>query len=340
MAGQEGVGVGIAGAGYWGIHHVRVFASEPRANLVALCDPSEAALKRAGRLAPAAALTRSFDELLDNPAVEAIVLATPAKMHAAQAIAALRRGKHVLVEKPLALSVADAEATVAAAREAGRVLLVGHLMLYHPALIRLRQLVSSGELGEVFYLHAIRVNLGRLRTDENALWSFAPHDLSMIDHLMGGALPLDVAARGQSYLQAGVEDVVFVSLKYASGVMAHIQLSWLDPRKERRLTLVCSKKMVEFDDVSSEKLKIYDKGYERPPEFAQYAEYLTIRQGDIHIPHLAMSEPLVLEARHFLDCIATGAAPLSDGESGLRCVRILDAAQTSLEQNGAPQPLG
>jgi predicted dehydrogenase len=180
------------------------------------------------------------------------------------------------------------------------------------------------------------VNLGRLRSDENALWSFAPHDLSMIDFLLDGEVPQSVSARGQSYLQAGVEDVVFVTLKYRAGQMAHIHLSWLDPRKERRLTLVCSRQMVEFDDVSSEKLRIYDKGYDRPPAFSQYAEYLTLRQGDIHIPHVPMAEPLALELDHFLDCIRKGTVPRADGASGLRSVRVLAAAQASLEQDGAP----
>jgi predicted dehydrogenase len=330
------VGLGVVGCGYWGIHHVRVAVSRRDARLVAVCDSDAEALGRASRLAPDARAVRSLDEVLDDPGVDAVVLATPARDHAGQASRALAAGRHVLVEKPLALAVADAEGVVAAARAAGRVMAVGHLMLYHPAVLRLRELLASGELGHLYYLYATRVNLGRLRSDENALWSFAPHDLSMIDFLLDGEVPESVSARGQSYLQAGVEDVVFVTLKYRRGQMAHIHLSWLDPRKERRLTLVCSRKMVEFDDVSSEKLRIYDKGYDRPPSFAQYAEYLTLRQGDIHIPHVPMAEPLALELDHFLDCIRHGSMPRTDGESGLRCVRILAAAQSSLERDGAP----
>jgi predicted dehydrogenase len=312
------IGVAVVGTGYWGIHHVRVMAGEPGARLVAVCDEHAGALARAAKVAPAARPTGVFREILEDPAIEAVVLATPAKAHASQAIAALEAGKHVLVEKPLALSVADATAVVDAARRADRILAVGHLMLFHPALLRLKELLRAGDLGEIYYLYATRVNLGKLRTDENALWSFAPHDLSMIDFLLDGAGPASVSARGQGYLQAGVEDVVFVTLKYPNDVMAHIHLSWLDPRKERRLTLVCSKKMVEFDDVAAEKLRIYDKGYDRPPEFGEYAEYLTIRQGDLHIPHVPMSEPLVLEARHFLDCVRTGERPRADGDGGLR----------------------
>jgi predicted dehydrogenase len=203
---------------------------------------------------------------------------------------------------------------------------------------RLRELLRSGDLGTLYYLYATRVNLGRLRKDENALWSFAPHDLSMIDYLLEEA-PVSVAARGQGYLQPGVEDVVFVTLRFAGGQMAHVHLSWLDPRKERRLTVVCSQKMVEFDDISAEKLRIYDKGYERPPEFTHFDEYLTIRQGDIHIPHVAMEEPLSVEARHFLDCIQSGAVPQTGAQSALRVVRTLAAAQRSLELDGTPVTL-
>jgi predicted dehydrogenase len=334
------LGLAVVGCGYWGIHHVRVAAAVSGARLVAVCDGDEAALARAVRTAPQARPLRSFDEVLADDAVQAVVLATPARDHASQVTRALDSGRHVLVEKPLALNVADAEAALEAASRSGRVLTVGHLMLYHPAVLRLRELLTSGELGQLYYLYSTRVNLGRLRSDENALWSFAPHDLSMIDFLRDGEMPESVSARGQSYLQAGVEDVVFVTLKYKQGEMAHVHLSWLDPRKERRLTLVCSRKMAEFDDIASEKLRIYDKGYDRPPAFAQYADYLTLRQGDIHIPHVPMAEPLALEVAHFVDCARWGVAPRTDGASGLRIIRILAAASQSLAADGAPVRLG
>jgi predicted dehydrogenase len=212
-------------------------------------------------------------------------------------------------------------------------------MLYHPAFQKLRALVQGGELGQVFYLYALRVNLGRLRRDENALWSFAPHDLSMILSLVSSPAT-SIAARGESYLQPGVEDVVFVNIGFADRTMAQIQLSWLDPRKERRLTVVGSKKMVELDDVHpTEKLRIYDKGYDRPPEFTQYGEYLTVRQGDIHIPRVDAGEPLDLECRHFIDCIQNGKAPHSGGDSALKVVELLEAASSSLAQGGQPTPI-
>jgi predicted dehydrogenase len=214
--------------------------------------------------------------------------------------------------------------------------MIGHLMLYHPAVDRLRRMVTSGELGTLLYLYAVRVNLGRLRRDENAMWSLAPHDISMILHLLD-QVPESVSARGGCYLQKGIEDVAFVNLRFASGVLAQIQLSWLDPRKERRLTVVGSKKMVEFDDAHPvEKLRIYDKGFDRPPSFTEYAEYLSIRNGDIHIPQVPMVEPLEVECRHFLECIAQQKPPLTDGVSSLRVVRVLEAAQRSLGADGAP----
>jgi predicted dehydrogenase len=338
------VRVAVVGAGYWGINHVRSFAQLPTAQLVAVCDPRKEALARAHKLAPDAVKIESYEELLTRADVDAVVLATPAGLHAAQVQAALHAGKHVFVEKPMALSPADAEAMTKLAHEKKLVTMIGHLMLYHPGYAKLRDIVTAGDLGELLYMYAIRVNLGKLRHDENALWSFAPHDISMILDLMGRE-PVNVAARGECYLQKGIEDVVFVNLSFDAGAdkprpMAQIQLSWLDPRKERRLTVVGSKKMVVFDDEHpTEKLRIYDKGYDRPPEFTQYGEYLTLRQGDISIPRLNMAEPLEVECRHFIDCIANGKTPRTDATHGRAVIRVLDAAQRSLDQGGAPVSL-
>lgn len=331
------VGVAVAGAGYWGINHVRVFARGAGAEVVAVCDPDPEARARAAEMAPRARLAAEFGDVLESD-VDAVVIATPAPSHAELARRALEADKHVLVEKPLALSAAAAEAIVREAERRRLVLLAGHLMLYHPVAQRLCELLRSGELGELYYLYARRVNLGRLRRDENALWSFGPHDLSMIDALVG-ELPVSVTARGESYLQPGIADVVFVTLRFASGAMGHIHLSWLDPRKERRLTLVCSKKMVEFDDVATEKLRIYDKGYERPPAFTDFEQYLSLRSGDIHLPHVPIREPLAAEAEDFLARIREGHEQGGAGRAAVRVVRILEAAQASLERDGVPIPL-
>jgi len=330
--------VAVIGAGAWGLNHVRVIASEPRCTLAAIVDGDRAALERASLLAPGAVVLHDLDQVLSDRTIEIVIVATPAPTHASIACAALAAGKHVLVEKPLALSTVDAQ-RIAAAAHSDRVVMVGHLMVFHPAVARLRELLGSGALGTLHYVHSIRANLGRLRRDENALWSFGPHELSMLDHLLERT-PVSVTARGQCVLQPGIEDVVFLTIRYAGGEMAHLHLSWLHPRKERRLTLVCAQKMVEFDDVAPEKLRIYDKGYDRPPQFTQFADYLTLRDGDVHIPQLSMEEPLKLQLRHLLDCVATGARPTTDIGSALRIVATLEAAQRSLASDGVPVNLG
>ncbi|MCS6915059.1 MAG: Gfo/Idh/MocA family oxidoreductase [Myxococcales bacterium] len=332
----ETVRVAVVGAGYWGINHVRTFARLEGCRLVRVCDRSEQALRRAAQLAPGARLGTQLDEVLADDEVDAVVLCTPAADHAMQAIKSLSAGKHVFVEKPMALRIEDALAVARRAEETGRTLMVGHLMLYHPAVLRLREMIQAGDIGDIYYLYALRVNLGRLRQDENAMWSLMPHDLSIIHYLLGQT-PITVAARGQSYLQPGVQDVVFVNLEFAGGQMAQIQVSWLDPRKERRLTVVGSQRMVELDDVHpTEKLRIYDKGFSRPPEFTQFGEYLSVRQGDIHIPHVPMAEPLNVECRHFIECIQRKTTPRSGAREGLEVVKVLEAAQRSLDRRGAP----
>jgi len=283
--------IAVIGTGAWGLSHVRTFAAEPAAELTWICDRDPGALGRAARLAPAARATADLAELFAARDVDGVVIATPAVTHAELAIAGLTRDWHVLVEKPLAMSVAEAERIGAAATTSSGTVLVGHLMIYHPVVEHLRRLVAAGELGDVFYMSSVRANLGRLRHDENALWSFGPHDLSMIDYLVPGA-PATIAARGASYLQPGIADVVFVNLELAPTrpearpVMAQVHLSWLNPHKERRLMIVGSRKMAELDDTAAEKLRIYDRGYDRPPDFANFAEYLTLRNGDIYVPQI------------------------------------------------------
>jgi predicted dehydrogenase len=330
------VTTGVIGTGYWGRNYVRNLSTLRESDLRWVCDLDPEALQRARRVAPEVRLTSRLDEVLADPELQAVVVATNAVHHHGHTLAALRAGKHVLVEKPMATSVEHAAEMVALAEEVGRVLMVGHLMLYHPAVERLREIVDSGELGQVFYMYALRVNLGRIRSDENALWSFAPHDLSIIRYLLA-AEPGSVWARGECYLQPGVEDVVFLNLQFPDRTMAQVQLSWLDPRKERRLTVVGSRKMVVFDDThATEKLRIYDKGFDRPPEYDSYGDYLSIRNGDIHIPHIDLAEPLNVECRHFLACVAGGATPRTTARDGLEVVRILAAAERSLRDGGAP----
>jgi predicted dehydrogenase len=328
------IGVAVIGSGYWGRNYVRNFGSLPEARLLWVCDTDESARRRAARIAPQARVTEDLAQVLADPEVQAVIVATNAAFHHGHALAALSAGKHVLVEKPMTTDVAHAEQLVDEAERKSVLLMVGHLMLYHPAVQRLQEIASGGELGRIYYLYAVRVNLGRVRSDENALWSFAPHDLSIICSLVSAA-PSSICARGECYLQPGVEDVVFVNLQFDDRTMAQIQLSWLDPRKERQLTVVGSRKMVVFDDShATEKLRIYDKGFERPPEYNTYGEYLSIRNGDIHIPHLDLFEPLAQECRHFLRCITDGLTPKSSGKDGLAVVRLLAAAEKSMREGG------
>ncbi len=331
--------VAVVGAGRWGINHVRAFARIETAEVRAVCDGSDAALEKAKKLVPGARLEKSYEAVLAAGDIDAVVLATPAPAHAEMAIAALRAKKHVLVEKPLALSGADAAAVAETAEREGRTLMVGHLLLFHPAVRRMREALASGEIGDILYMYAVRVNLGTLRRDENAMWSLAPHDISVMLHLLGKE-PIDVAARGAACLQPGVQDVVFVSLRFPGGVLGQIQNSWLDPRKERRIVVVGSKKMMEFDDVHpTDKLKIHDKGYDREPAFAEYSEFLSIRSGEVRTVDVSMAEPLDAECRHFLECLAEGKRPLTDGASAVRVVKVLEAAQKSMMADGVPVAL-
>jgi predicted dehydrogenase len=256
------------------------------------------------------------------------VLATPVPSHAELSVRVLEASKHCFVEKPLGRSVAEAERAVEAERRTGRILMVGHLLQYHPGVARLKALIEDGQLGDVRYVYGNRLNLGKLRADENALWSLGAHDVSVLLHLSGEE-PFELSARGESYMNPGVEDVVFAFMRFPSGLAAHLHLSWLDPHKERRFTVVGSSRMATFDDTAIEgKLTVYDKGFDE--NVATYGEYIT-RSGDIWSPVLSNAEPLRLECEHFLDCIHAGRRPLSDGESGLRVVRVLEALQDDLD---------
>ena len=321
--------VGVVGLGYWGPNLARNFAAIPGCAVTWLCDADEAARDRIARTLPAATATADLDDLLGDPELDAIVLATPVPTHAELAVRALEAGKHCFVEKPLAQSVADAERAVAAAQRADRVLMVGHLLEYHPGVRRLKELTESGELGdEIYDLYGTRLTLGKLRADENALWSLGAHDVSVVLYLAGEE-PLEVQAHGESYVRPGVEDVVFCFMRFPSGLTAHLHLSWLDPHKERRFTVVGSQKMATFDDMELErKLTVYDKGFDE--DSRTYGEYIT-RSGDVFSPRIPNVEPLRVECEHFIDAIRSGQPPRSDGASGLRVVSVLEQLQDSLD---------
>ncbi len=320
--------IGVAGLGYWGPNLARNFHALPGAELVWCCDPSEVARRRTAAMLPGVRMTGRFEDLLEDERLDAIVLATPVPSHAELAVRTLEAGKHCFVEKPLAQAVLDARRAVAAAERADRLLMVGHLLEYHPGLEKLKKLADSGELGDIRCIYGNRLNLGKLRADENALWSLGAHDVSVMLYMLDET-PDEVFARGECYLRPGVEDVVFCFLRFPSGVAAHLHLSWLDPRKERRFTIVGSERMATFDDTAIDrKLTIYDKGFDEDSK--SYGEYIS-RSGGVFSPQISNVEPLRLECEHFLRAIHSGEPPRSDGHSGLRVVTVLERLQQELD---------
>ncbi|HET9214788.1 MAG TPA: Gfo/Idh/MocA family oxidoreductase [Gaiellaceae bacterium] len=319
------VRVGLAGLGPWGTNLARNF--NELADLARLCDEDEGRLRAAAARYPAARATARFDDLLEDEAVAAVLVATQVPTHAELARRALEAGKHVFVEKPMALAGDEAAGLVALAEERGVVLMPGHLLLYHPGVGKLKELVDSGVLGEVLYVYGNRQNLGTIRRDENALWSLGVHDLSVILHLLGEE-PVELSARGESFLKEGVEDVVFCYLRFPSGVMAHMHLSWLDPHKMRRMTVVGTDRMAVFDDMELDrKVTVYDSAAEQ--SLGTYGEWST-RTGDIHSPRVENTEPLRLECAHFLRLVAGEGDPLAAARDGLAVVRTLEQLQASL----------
>ena len=319
--------VAVAGLGPWGANLARNF--NELARLAWVCDPSPERLEAAAARYPATRATSSFDELLADDAVEAVVVATPVPTHAELARRALAAGKHVFVEKPMALGADDAEALVALAEERRLALLPGHLLLYHPGVLKLKELVDAGELGQVLYVYGNRQNLGTIRQDENALWSLGVHDLSVILFLLDEE-PSEVLARGESFLKPGVEDVVFCHLRFPSGKAAHMHLSWLDPHKMRRMTVVGTEKMAVFDDMELDrKVTVYDSAAE--PSLRSYGEWST-RTGDVYSPRVPNAEPLRLECEHFLGLVRGESDGLVAARAGLGVVRALEQLQASLER--------
>ena len=327
--------VAVVGVGNWGKNHLRNFAALPGCRLDAVCDRDPKVLERVREAHPDVFVTADFDDVLARKELDAVVIASSAVTHGPLGLQTLKSGRDVFLEKPMCLSSEEGEELLRVAETNKRIIMVGHLLLYHPAVDYLKSLVDSGELGDVFYVYSQRVNLGQIRQDENSLWSFAPHDLSMVGEFVKEA-PISVSARGGAYVRDGVEDVVFVNVKYPGQRMAHIHVSWLDPHKIRKITLVGSKKMAVFDDMeSSEKVRLYDKGVSNP-DFVSYDQNPSLRFGDIVIPNLKMTEPLRLECQHFIDCVRERKRPRTSGEDGLTVVRILEGAQKSLDQDGTP----
>ena len=319
--------VGMIGAGRWGGNWIRTLAALPNTELRWVCDVSPASLDKVRQQFPRVQTTTRLDDLLHDSTLDGIVIATIAPTHFDVARQALRAGKHVMVEKPMTLTTRDAIELTELADRLHRVLMVGHLLEYHPIIRHIHGMIQRGDLGEVCYLYQQRLNLGTIRADENAWWSLAPHDISVANRLFGAA-PVSVQCRGQNIVNANIADVVFAALEYPGGRLAHVHVSWLDPQKSRKLVVVGSRKMVIFDDTAVQKLVVLDKGVQKT------GNVIGLRQGETATPLVEAAEPLTLEAQHFVDCIRTGSRPISDGEAGTLVVSVLEYGQRSLDQGG------
>jgi len=335
--GEDSLNVAVIGAGYWGRHLVRNFATAKRCSLRLVCDLDEKLLAVQKKNFPFIDTSTDLEDVLGDSKVDAVVIATDVPTHFRIAQKSLEAGKHTYVEKPLTSEAGDGKVLVELAKEKGLKLMVGHLLEYHPAVSYLKEVIDKGQIGQPYYMYTQRVNLGIVRQDENAWWSLAPHDISIICYLFGSE-PVLVAAHGECYLQKDVEDVVFATIKFADGKMANVHCSWLDPHKIRKVTVVGSEKMVTFDDMeTTEKVRMYDKGAAIKHDITtSYTDIISLRFGDIVIPKIPAGEPLALECSHFIDCVLDDRLVRSDGIDGLRVVRVLEAGQKSLKNNGKP----
>lgn len=335
---SERLRVGVIGCGQWGQNYLRVLSALEDTTLVAASDLRGELLARTARSYPGIRLSPALDDLLNDPLVQAVVIATDARSHATLAAQALQAGKHVLCEKPLALNREEALGLTHLADACQRTLMVGHIFRYNAGVNALRDAIHAPDFGAICYLCLVRTNLGPIRPDVNAAWDLAPHDLSIVWHLLE-QMPQRVTAQGFAYLQAGREDVVFITLEFGAGVAAHLRVSWLDPRKVREVTVVGRQQMAVLDDLQpTEGLRIYDKGAtQEPAPYASYGEFQhVVRSGEVRLPPLRGDEPLREQVRHFAQSVLLGRRPLSDGWDGVRVVALLEAIQTSLQAGGIP----
>ncbi len=330
------------GCGYWGPNVLRNFSAQPGClvKFVAEINPERQAYVRTNF--PQSEVVNSVDTVLKDSEIDAVIVATPASSHYELTKQVLQSGKHAFVEKPLATNTAQADELVSIAEQRNKTLMVGHTFLYNAAVRYARELLRREELGKLYYVYSQRLNLGQVRSDVNAWWNLAPHDVSILLYLMNNELPVSVKAEGVSYIQPGIEDVVFATLEWASGVIGHIHVSWLDPGKIRKMTLVGSRKMVVYDDVSDDKITIFDKGVDRVPKIGERMDYdqsgdyqLIHRTGDILLPKISFQEPLKTESAHFLECLRNGQPPLTGPKHARDVVAVLEATQIALTSGRA-----
>lgn len=335
---SDKTGVAVVGCGYWGINYLRVFNELRNAEVVAICDQRKERLHEIGQRYPGAVLETELEKTLQIPEVDAVIVCTGATTHYEVTKAALLAGKHVLVEKPMATTVEDCKDLIALAEMYNRTLMVGHTFLYNSGIRKVKENLSRDDMGQIYYLYSCRTNLGPIRYDVNALWDLAPHDVSIFNYLLNRS-PEWVSAVGANVLQSQNEDVGFVSLGYGNNVIGNIHVSWADPNKVRQLVVVGSNRRIVFDDLNAlERVKIYEKGVvRRAPEANSFGEHqFMMRDGDIYSPQVEINEPLKTQCNHFLDCVATGKRPLTDGWAGMDVVKVLTAIDQSIAQNGAP----
>jgi len=336
------IGVGVIGCGYWGPNLIRNFNNNPEVDLKAIADLDPDRLAAVGGLYPHAHKLRDHEELIADPDIDAVVVATPVSTHFPLGQAVLEAGKHLFIEKPMAANPDECRRLIEVAESKQLKIMVGHTFLFTPAVRKIRELMNEGELGEIYYVNITRVNLGIFQKDVNVVWDLAPHDVAMLNFLFQ-ASPVVVSATGRSYVQRdkGIEDVAFLTLEYPGRQLAHIHVSWLDPNKIRKATFVGSRKMLIYDDVSSlEKIRVFDKGVEVQPHYENFGEFqLSYRSGDIFIPRIEQVEPLKIEVAHFVDCVFGRDEPISNGRLGLEVVEILDKACQSIQGDGRPYEL-
>jgi predicted dehydrogenase len=331
------ISVGVLGCGYWGPLLIRNFKSLPDCRLKVVCDLSEPRLKHLITLYPDIEGTNNLQEFLGGSGLDAVVIATPVKDHYALAKASLLAGKHTFIEKPMASSSAECEELIEIATRNGLVLMIDHTFLYSAPVRKIAEIVRAGDLGDIRYINSRRLNLGLFQKDINVAWDLAPHDISIILHILG-ELPVTVNCQGNAHITPNIEDITNMSLSFPQKRFVTIQSSWLEPRKVREMTVVGTKRMIVYDDLrTNEQIRVYDARVERPPHYNSFAEFqYSYHYGDSYIPHIKQEEPLKLACQHFLDCIETDSQPLTGGRQGLELIRILEAASASLKLNGAP----
>lgn len=332
---KDKIHIAIIGFGQWGPNHARNFQQLEASQLSIICDLSESRRARAKAMFPGVPVTGKVEEVIADPTVDAVVIATPLVTHYPLVAQALAAGKHVLCEKPLAMTSAQAVELHEKAEAAGKILMVGHVFLFNPGILFLKDLIKRGDLGQIFYMDAVRTNLGPIREDVGALYDLASHDISIMNFIMEDT-PLEVSATGARFTHQEFEDTGFMTMRYSGNRVCHIHTSWLNPRKVRQITVLGDRKMAVWDDMNTiEPIRIYDKGVTTDRPYATFGEFhMVLREGDILVPKVNMFEPLQRQDAHFLDCIREGGRPLCDAINGAEVVAVLEAAQASIREEG------